>query len=87
MELSTDPKKGNLELPADLISLTDLMDELVKQFREKPLGMAERQYLRINYTAAAEKYNELAGKKIMLLNINSVIASMDYASKKGDTLK
>jgi hypothetical protein len=87
MEKSTDPKTGYLELPGDTIALTDLMDELIKQFQARPLSFGQRQWLSDNYRAAAKKYNELAGTKIMMDNISSVIASMNYREKKGDTLK
>lgn len=87
METSIDPKTGFVELPGDTISLTDLMDELIKQFQRKPVIFSKREWLRKNYEAAAQKYNDLAGKRIMMENISSVIASMNYRSKKGDTLK
>jgi hypothetical protein len=87
MEFKKDPVTGYLVLPDDTIELTDIMDKLIEMFRVTPLGFADRQWIRLNYTAAAEKYNQVTGRKVMLLNINSVIASMDYKAKKGDTLK
>jgi hypothetical protein len=87
MEFKKDPVTGYLVLPDNTIELTDIMDKLIEMFQVTPLGFADRQWIRLNYTAAAEKYNQVTGKKIMLLNINSVIASMNYKAKKGDTLK
>jgi hypothetical protein len=87
MEKSTDPKTGYLELPGDLIALTDVMDELISQFQGKPLSFGQRQWLKDNYTAAGKKYNQLAGRKLMMTNISSVIASMNYRSKQSDTLR
>jgi hypothetical protein len=87
MEFRKDPVTGYLVLPDNTIDLTDIMDKLIEMFQVTPLGFSDRQWIRLNYTAAAEKYNQVTGRKIMLLNINSVIASMNYRAKKGDTLQ
>jgi hypothetical protein len=87
MENVTDPTKGKIELPGDTIALQDLMDGMVASYQEKSKPLQERQWLRYNYAEAAGKYNQLAGKNIMLVNITSVIAASNYHAKKSDTLK
>jgi hypothetical protein len=87
METANDPTKGKIELPADTNLLQDLMDSMVASYQEKGKPLQDRQWLRYNFAQAAEKYNAMAGKKLMLVNITSVIASMNYREKQKDVLK
>lgn len=87
MEIQNSPTKGKIEIPGDTIALQDAMDAMVITYQDKATTLNERQWLRYNYAEFAKKYNDLAGKAIMLVNITSVIAAMNYKSKKSDTLK